>query len=124
MDLKQLPFSPKLPYRDEERRVQPSREHALSKGPGQAGAAEHRAHGRQPQQPQPQPTARPQEGEADSPGSGHCGWGVQVRTRATSQGPKLAREGPEHLEGILPLFLSKSKCIVFAYWLGDFIGKT
>ena len=62
-----------------------------------------------------QPTARPQEGEADSPGSGHCGWGVQVRTRATSQGPKLAREGPEHPRAFCLYFSPKanvSSCLL------------
>ena len=62
--------------------LQPSREHALSDGPGQAGTAGQRAHGRQPVPP-------------SSPQPGHRKVRRTVLGQATADGE--ARYGPELL---------------------------
>lgn len=93
MDLKQLPFSPKLPYRYEERRV--SYHQALSDGPGQASATGHRVHGRQPAPPSsPQPGHRKvrQTVLGRATADGESRYGSELLLKA----PERARKGPKN----------------------------
>lgn len=74
----------------------PSREHALSDGPGQAGTAGHRAHSRQPAPPSsPQPGHRKVRrtvlGQATVDGE------ARYRPELLLKAPETARKGPKHL---------------------------